>query len=376
MSGSLTYAALCPATTGKKAWLQLEDGTRFEGLAAGSPGYRLGEVVFSTGMTGYQELLTDPSYSGQILVSTVSHVGNVGVTQRDNESHRCWLQGYAVQDMSSFYSNWRAQKGLPEWLREQEVVAISGLDTRALVRHLRSQGCMRGVLWHEGTLENVEEQLAAWPKMEGSNLVDAVSPAQVQFYGKGEGRPRVVALDCGMKEEMLQLLLAQGFEVVRVPARTTAAQIMEFQPSGVFLSNGPGDPAALPGIVGCVKELMGRVPMFGICLGHQLLGLALGATTYKLKYGHRGCNQPVLHIPSGRVEVTTQNHGFAVDEKSLPGKATLTHKNLNDGTCEGLECAEARAFSVQYHPENAPGPHDSRYLFEKFWSLIGTLQHA
>ncbi len=372
----LTYAALCPATTGKKAWLQLEDGTRFEGLAAGAPGYRLGEVVFSTGMTGYQELLTDPSYSGQILVSTVSHVGNVGVTERDNESHRCWLQGYAVQDMSSFYSNWRAQKGLPEWLREQEVVAISGLDTRALVRHLRSQGCMRGVLWHDGALEGVEEKLAAWPKMEGSNLVDGVSPMQVQFYGKGEGRARVVALDCGMKEEMLRLLLAQGFEVVRVPARTTAAQIMEFQPSGVFLSNGPGDPAALPGIVQCVKDLLGRVPVFGICLGHQLLGLALGGRTYKLKFGHRGCNQPVLHIPSGRVEVTTQNHGFAVDEKSLPGKATLTHKNLNDGTCEGLECADARAFSVQYHPENAPGPHDSRYLFDKFSSLIGSLQHA
>ena len=372
----LTYAALCPATTGKLAWLQLEDGTRFEGLAAGAPGYRLGEVVFSTGMTGYQELLTDPSYSGQILVSTVAHVGNVGVTERDNESYRCWLQGYVVQDMSSFYSNWRAQKGLPQWLREQDVVAISGLDTRALVRHLRSQGCMRGIIWHDGALTDVEEKLAAWPKMEGSNLVDVVSPAQAQFYGQGEGRPRIVALDCGMKEEMLLLLVAQGFEVVRVPARTSAQQIMDFQPRGVFLSNGPGDPAALPGIVQCVKDLLGRVPMFGICLGHQLLGLALGARTYKLKYGHRGLNQPVLHIPTGRVEVTTQNHGFAVDEKTLPGRALLTHKNLNDGTCEGLECLEARAFSVQYHPENAPGPHDSRYLFEKFWSLIGSLQHA
>lgn len=376
MSPSLVYAAHCQAITGKKAWLQLEDGTRFAGWACGADGYRMGEVVFSTAMTGYQELLTDPSYSGQILVSTVAHVGNVGVTARDNESSRCWLQGYAVQDMSSLYSNWRAEKGLPQWLQEQGVVAITGLDTRALVRHLRSKGVMRGILWHQGTVENIEEQLQTCPAMEGRSLVYQVCPPTVQFYGQGEQRSRIVALDCGMKEEMLHLLLEQGFEIVRVPATTTAEEIMHYQPLGLFLSNGPGDPAALPEIVNCVTALLGKLPMFGICLGHQLLGLALGAKTYKLKYGHRGCNQPVLHLDSRRVEITTQNHGFAVDEKTLPAQAVLTHKNLNDQTCEGLECTAAHAFSVQYHPENTPGPHDSRYLFDKFRSLIGVLQHA
>lgn len=377
MTESLSYAALCPYAHGNvRAFLQLEDGTRFRGVAAGAHGYRLGEVVFSTAMTGYQELLTDPSYSGQILVSTVAHVGNVGVTPKDDESRRCWLQGFVVQDLCPFYSNWRALRGLPQWLQEQNVVAISGVDTRALVRHLRHHGCMRGVIWHEGTLDDVEQHLQDWPRMEGSNLVDGVTPAQAQVYAGDCGRPRIVALDCGMKQEMLRLLLQQNFEVVRLPAHSSAEEILRWQPQGLFLSNGPGDPATLQDIVGNLRSLLGKVPMFGICLGHQLLGQALGGTTYKLKFGHRGCNQPVLHIPSGRVEVTTQNHGFAVDSASLPAGTLLTHRNLNDGTCEGLESAEARAFSVQYHPENSPGPHDSRYLFDKFRTLIGELQHA
>lgn len=377
MTESLTYAALCPGKpTGRRAFLQLEDGTRFSGIAAGAPGYRLGEVVFSTSMTGYQELLTDPSYSGQILVSTVAHVGNVGVTPKDDESRRCWLQGFVVQDLCPFYSNWRALRGLPQWLQEQNVVAISGVDTRALVRHLRHHGCMRGALWHEGALDEVERHLAEWPRMEGSNLVDGVTPDQPQVYAGDLGRARIVALDCGMKQEMLQLLLQQNFEVVRLPAHSSAEEIMRWQPHGLFLSNGPGDPATLQDIVGNVRSLLGKVPIFGICLGHQLLGQALGARTFKLKFGHRGCNQPVLHIPSGRVEVTTQNHGFAVDTATLTGGAVLTHRNLNDGTCEGLEAPEAQAFSVQYHPENSPGPQDSRYLFDKFRSQIGALQHA
>jgi len=377
MFQSPPYAALCPAApTGAKAWLQLEDGTRFSGLAAGAPGYRLGEVVFSTAMTGYQALLTDPSYSGQILVSTVAHVGNVGVTPKDDESSRCWLQGFVVQDLCPFYSNWRATGGLPQWLQQRDVVTITGLDTRALVRHLRHHGCMRGVIWHEGTLDNVEQRLQEWPRMEGSNLVDGVTPKQPQVYAADQGRPRIVALDCGMKQEMLHLLLERGFEVVRLPAHSSAEEILKWQPQGLFLSNGPGDPATLQDMVGQLRLLLGKLPIFGICLGHQLLGLALGGSTYKLKFGHRGCNQPVLHIPTGRVEVTSQNHGFAVDSGSLPKSAVVTHINLNDQTCEGLEAPAERAFSVQYHPENSPGPHDSRYLFDKFRSLIGELQHA
>lgn len=359
-----------------RAWLLLEDGTKFSGKAAGAAGYRLGEVVFSTAMTGYQELLTDPSYRGQILISTVAHVGNVGVTPEDDESRRSWLEGYVVQDLCPFPSNWRSVGDLPGWLKRQEVVAMSGVDTRALVRHLRHLGCMRGVLWHEGCLDDPEQKLKECPQMEGRNLVDGVSPEKVQVYQAEQGLPRIVALDCGMKEEMVKLLSAQGFEVVRVPAHTSAEEILRWNPQGLFLSNGPGDPAVLQPIVAEIGKVLGKIPIFGICLGHQLLAQALGGTTYKLKFGHRGCNQPVLHIPTGRVEVTTQNHGFAVETASLPDGVVMTHKNLNDQTCEGLEAPALRAFSVQYHPENSPGPHDSRYLFERFKSFIGELSHA
>lgn len=353
----------------KKAWLLLEDGTRWSGLAAGASGYRTGEVVFSTSMTGYQELLTDPSYAGQILISTVAHVGNVGTTPEDDESQRCWLRGYLVQELCSLPSNWRSQSPLQDWLKQRQVVAMAGVDTRALVRHLRHHGVMRGVLWHEDCLQDPQGALAEFPGMAGSDFVHEVSPNQVVRYGQSQRR--VVALDCGMKEEMVKLLVGQGLEVVRVPAHTSAADILRFEPHGLFLSNGPGDPAALQPIVSELQSLLGKLPIFGICLGHQLLARALGAETYKLKFGHRGCNQPVLHLDSGRVEVTTQNHGFAVSIESLPEAARMTHQNLNDRTCEGLESAVLRAFSVQYHPENAPGPHDSRYLFDQFQHWMG-----
>lgn len=349
------------------AWLLLEDGTMFSGEAMGAAGVRFGEAVFSTAMTGYQELLTDPSYAGQILVSTVAHVGNVGINAEDHESERCWLQGFIVQQLSGRYSNWRAQRSLNSWLREQGVVGMTEVDTRALVRHLRNHGAMRAVICNDAALwdpQALGEQLQQWPTMAGSNLVEQVSSTEVRSYGTGD--LRVAALDCGMKEEMARLLSERGFAVTRFPSTATAAEIMQLEPHGVFLSNGPGDPAALQHIVGEVRALLGQVPVFGICLGHQLLGQALGGSTFKLKFGHRGCNQPVLHVPSGRVEVTTQNHGFAVDPASLPADVELTHTNLNDGTCEGLQARDRRAFSVQYHPENAPGPHDSRYLFQQF----------
>jgi carbamoyl-phosphate synthase small subunit len=352
----------------KQAWLLLEDGTRWPGWAVGASGHCRGEVVFSTSMTGYQELLTDPSYAGQILISTVAHVGNVGTTPEDDESSRCWLAGYIVQDLCTKPSNWRSQKSLPEWLQERGVVGLTGVDTRALVRHLRHHGVMRGVLWHAESDCDEQAELKACPSMSGSNWVDTVTPQEPKVYGEG---PRLVALDCGMKDEMLRLLIERGYSVLRAPAHFTAAQILEENPVGLFLSNGPGDPAALQSIVGEIKQVLGRVPIFGICLGHQLLGQALGASTFKLKYGHRGLNQPVLHLDSGRVEVTTQNHGFAVDPSSLPSHAHVTHKNLNDHTCEGLQAPSLRAFSVQYHPENAPGPQDSRYLFDQFVAWMG-----
>lgn len=367
MSSPISFSPAAEPHRGGPAWLLLEDGTLFSGQAMGAAGVRFGEAVFSTAMTGYQELLTDPSYAGQILVSTVAHVGNVGINADDHESERCWLQGFIVQQLSGRYSNWRAERSLNSWLQDQGVAGMTEVDTRALVRHLRNHGAMRAVLCNDASLwqpDELMEKLRAWPTMAGSNLVDQVSATTVRSYGDGE--LRVAALDCGMKEEMLRLLTAQGFAVTRFPATATAGDILGLNPNGVFLSNGPGDPAALQHIVGEVGTLLGKVPIFGICLGHQLLGQALGGSTFKLKFGHRGCNQPVLHIPSGRVEVTTQNHGFAVDPASLPAGVDVTHTNLNDGTCEGLEARDRRAFSVQYHPENAPGPHDSRYLFQQF----------
>ena len=352
------------------ASLVLEDGTGFSGLALGKRGRQTGEVVFTTAMTGYQELLTDPSYCGQILVSTLAHVGNVGINKGDNESSRCWVSGFVIADLPRRYSNYRAYTDLDSWLAQQEVVGIHGLDTRALVKHIRSQGAMRGIISTGAECAGLREQALSAPSMEGRDLVDEVTCTSTQVFRPENPRFRVVAYDFGIKQRMLELLQERGVEVIRVGARTTAAEVFAHQPDGVFLSNGPGDPAALDDIVVQVRQFLGRLPVFGICLGHQLLGRALGASTFKLKFGHRGANQPVLHIPTGRVEITTQNHGFAVDPAGLQAGVTMTHINLNDKTCEGLEAAELGAFSVQYHPESSPGPHDSRYLFERFTDLM------
>jgi len=357
-----------------KACLLLEDGTRFEGRALGAQGLRFGEVIFSTSMTGYQELLTDPSYRGQILVSTLAHVGNVGINEGDHESKRAWLAGFVVQDTPRRYSNWRATQGLSEWLKSQGVVALCDVDTRAVVKRLRSQGAMRGVVCSGPEPDDLIDQVLASPRLEGRDLVSEVTCQKITT--RGDAKRHVVAFDFGMKNYMVDLLVGQGIRVTRVPAYTSAAKVLAMNPDGVFLSNGPGDPAALCRIVDQVKLMLGRVPIFGICLGHQLLARALGGTTFKLKFGHHGTNHPVKDLSTGRVEITTQNHGFAVDPASLPSGVELTHVNLNDGTCEGIAAPAQRAFSVQYHPENAPGPQDSRYLFERFVNNLEVGCHA
>jgi carbamoyl-phosphate synthase small subunit len=357
-----------------KATLILEDGTRFEGKALGAEGTCFGEVIFSTSMTGYQELLTDPSYRGQILVSTLAHVGNVGINEDDHESKQAWLSGFVVQNTPRRYSNWRATQGLPEWLEQQGVTSICELDTRAVVKHIRSSGAMRGAICHGDPPDDLLERVKDSPILKGRDLVQEVTCQEIAT--KGDAPHHVVAYDFGMKNYMMDLLLARGLRVTRVPATTTASEVLKLKPDGIFLSNGPGDPAALESIVGEIRELLGQVPIFGICLGHQLLARALGAKTYKLKFGHHGTNHPVKNLRTGAVEITTQNHGFAVDPESLPEGVVMTHLNLNDGTCEGMECSKRKAFAVQYHPENAPGPHDSRYLFQQFLQSIREGCHA
>lgn len=342
----------------------MEDGSEFWGRGFGAQGCSFGEVIFSTSMTGYQELLTDPSYCGQILVSTLAHVGNVGINPHDHESARPWLSGFVVQDAPRVYSNWRANQGLGAWLKAKSVVGICDVDTRAVVKHLRTAGAMRGAICSEPVPADLLEQVRAQAPLEGRDLASVVTCQTTTTHGD-EGL-HVVAYDFGMKHHMMNLLRLRGLRVTRVPAATTAAEVLALKPDGIFLSNGPGDPAALGSIIEELKQLLGKRPVFGICLGHQLLGRALGANTFKLKFGHHGSNHPVKDLSTGRVEITTQNHGFAVDASTLPEGVELTHLNLNDGTCEGLAAKSLRAFSVQYHPENAPGPQDSRYLFERF----------
>lgn len=357
------------------AHLVLADGTRFSGTAIGASGETTGEVVFTTGMTGYQEVLTDPSYCGQIVTMTAPQMGNTGVNPEDLEATRPFLSGFVVHELCPAPSSWRATGTLDEYLREHGIVGIAGVDTRAVTRHVRDFGAQMAAI---GTADP-ERLLAlakAAPPMTGRDLTGEVTSAATHEWTEGTGvwgpgpaaspRHHVVALDLGMKRNILRCLVDAGCRVTVVPARTDAATILGLAPDGVFLSNGPGDPAAVGYAIETVRALLGRVPLFGICLGHQILSLAIGATTYKLKFGHRGLNQPVKDLVTGRIEITTQNHGFAVNVDSLPADAKLTHLHLNDGTCMGIEVPSKRAFSVQYHPEAAAGPHDSRYLFERF----------
>jgi carbamoyl-phosphate synthase small subunit len=367
--------------SGEKAHLCLADGKIFEGIAWGASGVATGEVVFTTGMTGYEEVLTDPSYCGQIVTMTSPQIGNTGINPDDTESVAGLPQvaGFIVRDASINASNYRATETLDAYLSRHGIVAITGVDTRALTRHLRDHGSQNGAIGTAGPDVLVRKAREA-PSMLGQDLVKRVTPKEPYAFSESMGawaaKPRkpatrhVVAIDLGLKRNILRCLVDSGCRVTVVPASTRAEEILSLKPNGVFLSNGPGDPAPVTYAIDTIKKLLGKTPLFGICLGHQLLALALGATTYKLKFGHRGVNQPVLDKTTGRIEITTQNHGFAVDLSSLEGRAETTHLHLNDKTSEGLAVAQLKAFSVQYHPEAAAGPHDALYLFERFTDLM------
>jgi carbamoyl-phosphate synthase small subunit len=372
------------------AILALEDGTWYQGVAAGAPGETTGEVVFNTSMTGYQEVLTDPSYAGQIVTMTAPQIGNYGVAATDHESATPQVAGFVIRDQSPVASNWRAQGTLKDYLTAHGIVAIADIDTRALTRKLRSVGVMRGIIaTGPGDPQHLVERARLVPPMEGSDLVKEVTcgvpydfslsladtVTQASFGVPPEKRAkrtlRVAAYDYGIKTNILRRLAAHNCEVRVFPAGTPAAEILAWQPDGIFLSNGPGDPAAVSYAIENVKALVASErPIFGICLGHQLLALGLGADTYKLKFGHRGANHPVKRLESGQVEITSQNHGFAVDPESLPAGIEVTHTNLYDGTVEGLRHVDKPVFSVQYHPEASPGPHDADYLFRQFVDLM------
>jgi carbamoyl-phosphate synthase small subunit len=372
-------------STEKPAILALADGTVFRGASFGAEGETAGEVVFNTSMTGYQEILTDPSYRGQLVCMTYTEIGNVGVNPEDVESRRPFVEGFIVKEYWAEPSNWRAHESLGDYLRRFGIVGICGIDTRALVRHLRTAGAQTGVIsTRDPDAERLVRKAKDHPTLIGRDLVRDVSCVEPYDWHQGRWHleqgyesPKhaqrfVVAYDYGIKWNILRSLAAAGCRVRVVPASTPAEDVLDMNPSGVFLSNGPGDPDAVSYAVDNVAKLLGKKPVFGICLGHQILGLALGGKTYKLKFGHHGGNQPVMDLTTRKVEITAQNHGFAVDVDSLKGLAELTHVNLNDKTVEGLRVPSRQVFSVQYHPEASPGPHDASYLFQRFMKLIDT----
>lgn len=367
-----------------KAILLLEDGTVFEGTSFGAKGVKCGEVVFNTSMSGYQEILTDPSYNEQIITMTYPLIGNYGTNGEDIESGKLSVSGFIVKENCDYPSNWRNQQSLSDYLKVNNVVGIEGIDTRKLVKHIRTAGAMRGIISSsERSIPKLKKMLDEYPGLVGRDIVKDVTTEKTYKWNKPvidvlSDKPlkpvkkfKVVAIDYGIKQNILRMLYSNGCDVTVVPAKTSAKQILAKKPDGVFLSNGPGDPAPVEYAAETVKGLLGKVPIFGICLGHQILSLALGGTTYKLKFGHRGGNHPVKNLDTGKIEITSQNHGFCVDIDSLKGNGVeVTHMNLNDNTVEGIRCPKKKAFSVQYHPEASPGPHDSAYLFEYFTDLM------
>jgi carbamoyl-phosphate synthase small subunit len=372
-----------------KALLALEDGLVLNGRSFTGPGEATGEVVFNTSMTGYQEILTDPSYKGQIVTMTYTLIGNYGVNPEDVESRGIQAEGFIVKEYHPYPSNWRSRGTLAEYLQASGKLGVEGIDTRAVTKRLRESGAMRGIISTQDLHpESLVRRARELPSMEGANLVDQVTcaapywwdetskgqnlePVDLPSLWKQRAGKKVVLYDYGVKFNIIRNLKARGLEVLVVPATTPAAAVLALNPDGIVLSNGPGDPAAVTYAVDNVRQVLGKKPVFGICLGHQLMGLALGGRTFKLKFGHRGGNQPVKNLLNGRVEITSQNHGFAVDLNSISDPSVeLTHFNLNDNTLEGLRHPKLKAFSVQYHPEASPGPHDADYLFEEFLQLL------
>ena len=366
-----------------KAYLALADGQVYEGRSFGREGEVFGEVIFNTSMTGYQEILTDPSYEGQIVAMTYPEIGNVGVNPEDTEAQRPFVKGFVVKEYCSLPSNWRATQPLHEYMKIHGVVGIEGVDTRSLVRHIRERGAQEGMI--STRVENPEDlvrKAQTSTGLMGKDLVQRVTCSAAYPWRQGkwelargyreaaEPRLRVVAYDYGIKFNILRSLVGMGCDVRVVPASTPAEEALAWSPDGIFLSNGPGDPDAVPYAREVIRGLIGKRPIFGICLGHQILALALGGKTYKLKFGHHGGNHPVMDLATRKVEITTQNHGFAVDAESLGGAVHVTHLNLNDHTVEGLVHRELPVFSVQYHPESSPGPHDAHYLFQRFVQLM------
>ncbi len=366
-----------------KAILALSDGTIFEGEHFGATGETSGEVVFNTSMTGYQEVLTDPSYKGQIVTMTYPLIGNYGCNEVDVESAKPQVEGFVVREYSARYSNWRSSGSLDDYFKEHGIIGIQEVDTRALTRRLRVHGVMNGTLSTEDlSPESLVAKARAWHGLVGTDLAGRVTCSDSYSWsdsGKALGehpetipepRFRVIAMDFGIKYNILRQLTRHGCEVQVVPARTSADEILAANPDGIFLSNGPGDPEPVDYAIKTIRQFIGKKPIFGICLGHQLLGLAFGGKSFKLKFGHRGANQPVKRLETGQVEITSQNHGFCVDIESLPGAVEITHINLNDQTLEGMRHTQYPIFSVQYHPEASPGPHDASYLFGKFTDLM------
>jgi carbamoyl-phosphate synthase small subunit len=368
-----------------QAVLALEDGRVFRGEAFGAPVERVGEVVFNTSLTGYQEIFTDPSYAGQIVVLTNPHIGNYGTTPSDAEASRPYIEGLIVREFSAVSSNWRSTEVADEYLERNGVPVLADIDTRALVRHLRANGVMRGILsTNVDDLEALVAKVRAHRKMDGTDLASVVSTKQAYTWdsteprnetgdkylpkglGDGETPLHVVAYDFGIKQNILRMLARENCKVTVVPARTPASEVLAMNPDGVFFSNGPGDPEPLDYAQQNIRDIQGKKPMFGICLGHQLFGIALGGKTYKLKFGHHGGNHPIKNLETGKVEITAQNHNYNVDPQSLPDNVVPTHTNLNDNTLAGLKHKSDPMFSVQYHPEASPGPHDSHYLFKQF----------
>ncbi len=367
------------------ALLALEDGTLFEGISVGAPGLSVGEVVFNTALTGYQEVLTDPSYARQLVTLTYPHVGNTGCTPEDDEASKVWCSGLIVRDVPRRPSNWRNREALPEWLAKRGVVAISGIDTRKLTRHLRERGAQNGALMAgDIDADKAIEAARKFPGLKGLDLAQVVTTQTAHEWREGSldldhggfaqtsGKYHVVAYDFGVKTNILRLMADRGCRITVVPAKTSAADVLAMKPDGVFLSNGPGDPAPCDYAIAAIREIVAaKMPTFGICLGHQLLALASGAQTLKMKFGHHGANHPVIDLDSGRVMITSQNHGFAVDEATLPSTLRVTHRSLFDGSNQGIARTDTPAFSFQGHPEASPGPHDVAGLFDRFIALMG-----